>query len=343
MNRKDHQLKQQRDEAGFAAILVTLIVIGVVTLMTIGFIQVVSREGRDALDRQLSTQAFYAAETAVNDAQKLISDGEITDAKESCDVPEPMWNPVLSHVSDAADDSIAYTCVLVDFDLDSLFYQNIATEHARPIYLSGVSSDGTGTNLNEITLLWNSPDSGSTDLGASGIAFPVPGGSSNLGPDGLAPVLRVSITPITGLSRQALVQNTFTTFLRPTQSGASMTTNYTTGNPAAQGSIQQVPCTSGNLCDFTITGLNFQNALLVVRAVYGPADLTVQSANGVLLRGEQVLVDATGRASDVLRRIQVRLPAANRPPAASFAIEAATGICKDYLVGGGPPSTDCQL
>ena len=327
-------------QAGFAAILVTLIVVGLITLMTIGFLQVVSREGRDSLDRQLSTQAFYAAETAVNDAQQLMRTGELTSAKQVCAVPEPTWNPRLS-------EGIEYTCVLTEMDLEELYYQNIGTDRVRGIRLNAVDSGGSSTDIGQINLAWRTPDSISNDFGAPGRQFP-PANASNLGPSGLAPVLRVTITPLSGagdvLHRQSLVQNTYTTFLRPTAGGSNTDADYAAGggNVVNQGTIQQVPCSS-DMCNFTISSLGFTNALLTVRAIYGEAELTIGSNNDILFRGEQVMIDATGRASDVLRRIQVRLSddgGAQIPP---FAIEAAAGICKDYQIGADSSSTQCPI
>ena len=54
------------------AILVTMNLMIVISLIVLGFAQISRRNQRQSLDRQLSTQAFYAAETAVNDAADLI-------------------------------------------------------------------------------------------------------------------------------------------------------------------------------------------------------------------------------------------------------------------------------
>ncbi|HET6924792.1 MAG TPA: pilus assembly PilX N-terminal domain-containing protein, partial [Candidatus Saccharimonadales bacterium] len=60
------------DERGMVSIMVTLVMIIVITLIVIGFAQVVRRNQRETLDRQLSTQAYYAAETGINDAYKAM-------------------------------------------------------------------------------------------------------------------------------------------------------------------------------------------------------------------------------------------------------------------------------
>ena len=319
-------------QSGFAAILVTLIVVGIMTLITIGFVLVVSREGRDSLDRQLSTQAFYAAETAVNDARDLLANEIIdTEGKDDCDVDEADgWTPILS-----ADESIQYTCVLLDFELDRLFYQNIPTDYNRPIYLNTVAAgSGTPTPIGDITLRWRSaPASSETTNLSSGDTFP-----SNPDSD-THPVLRITITPLDDMSREELIANTFTTFLKPTEGGNDTSVSYFSGQPADQGTIQQVDC--NGMCEFSIDNLGFTNALMTVRAVYSEAELTIlPSSEDVLFADEQFAVDATGKASDVLRRIQVRLPVVDRPPLPSFAIEA-NRICKPYGVyPGGYDSQD---
>ena len=330
-------------QAGFAAILVTLIVVGLITLMTIGFLQVVSREGRDSLDRQLSTQAFYAAETAVNDAQQLMRSNDLITAKTECDVSGPGWNPELSA-------GIEYTCVLTEMDLEELYYQNIGIDRARGIRLNAVDTGGSVTEIGQVNLAWRTrqPDVDSPPLGASGSQFPPAGDNSGFGPHGLAPVLRVTITPLSGpnaLHRQSLVENTYTTFLRPTSDGSNATAAYEAGatNVASQGTIQQVDCNSGDMCNFTIRDLNFTNALLTVRAIYGEAELTIDSDSDIRFRGEQVIIDATGRAGDVLRRIQVRLSDDGGAQVPPFAIEAAAGICKDYEIGASSSSVECSI
>ena len=69
-------------------VLLTMILMIVVGLIVLGFAQISRRNQRQALDRQLSTQAFYAAETGVNDAANLIKTavqaGTVVAAKPDC-------------------------------------------------------------------------------------------------------------------------------------------------------------------------------------------------------------------------------------------------------------------
>ncbi|HSX32249.1 MAG TPA: pilus assembly PilX N-terminal domain-containing protein, partial [Candidatus Saccharimonadales bacterium] len=75
-------------ESGMVAIMVTIILMIVISLIVLGFAQIARRNQRQSLDRQLSTQAFYAAETGVNDASKVIkaaiASGATVAAKPTC-------------------------------------------------------------------------------------------------------------------------------------------------------------------------------------------------------------------------------------------------------------------
>ena len=61
-----------KDDKGLVSFMITIIMMLVITLIVIGFTQVSNRNRRESLDRQLSTQAFYAAESGVNEALKVL-------------------------------------------------------------------------------------------------------------------------------------------------------------------------------------------------------------------------------------------------------------------------------
>jgi hypothetical protein len=75
--------------------------------------------------------------------------------------------------------------------------------------------------------------------------------------------------------------------------------------------------------------------------MYSNASLNVRANNGtVLLSGAQALVDATGKAQDVVRRVQVHIPLGGNQYAPDFGVQSATGICKRYLVDGNAVTLD---
>ena len=323
-----------RNEDGFAAIIVTLIIMAILVLITIGFVRTVTREQRSALDRQLSTQAFYAAETGVNDASKLLAEGNITDRKESCDVSGSEWN-------NSIDSEVEYTCVLVDPEPPSLVYDAI-DDQVKPIFLSAVDDDGDISNVQSIDIAWEADSPPSSLNPEPGIDFPV-----EFETNAPAPVLRVSLTPLSDVSRQALVENTMTFFLRPSSDSDGPSSSFVggSGNESNQGQIIRVECDydseDDRACTHTINNMGGANYLMTVRAMYGTASLYIKgsdsSGDTVRFANQQAIVDATGRASDVLRRIQVRVTLRETFDYPGFAMSG--NICKPYEVWPGDGET----
>ena len=72
------------NEAGFIAIFSVLVIMGILTLLTIGFSNVTRQAQKRALDDHLNTHAFYAAESGINIAKsKPLVD------KPDCEPPSP--------------------------------------------------------------------------------------------------------------------------------------------------------------------------------------------------------------------------------------------------------------
>jgi len=85
-----------------------------------------------------------------------------------------------------------------------------------------------------------------------------------------------------------------------------------------------------------------------IKTVYGTASVVVSATdpagNGVELKDAQVAVDSTGRANDVLRRIQVRAPINSGIVLPEFALQSGDAICKRLTVNGGSATdTDCGI
>ncbi len=325
------------DQSGFAAIIVTLIIVALVVLVTVGFLRVATREQRSALDRQLSTQAFYAAETGVNDATKLLLDdatASLVSSKNTCDVSDTtLWSPDL-------DAGVEYTCVLVEAAPENLEYGSIGTTQPKVIRINAVDEDGISVPVDSLTISWQAENMPAPPIGfSSGTSF------TNQASDfSAAPVLRVSLTPLNDINRQALVENTMTFFLRPS-SGGNNTGSFISGsgNVQNQGQIFETNCnpTDGQrACNFTISsmgGVSASEYLMTIRSIYGPASVLVDGtraggAGGIRFAGQQAIIDSTGRAGDVLRRIQVRAPLTPEFPYPGFVLEATGGICKPYSV-----------
>lgn len=323
-------------ESGMVAIMVTLILLIVISLIVLGFAQISRRNQRQALDRQLSTQAFYAAETGVNDAVKLI-EGALQSGSEVAAKPDcasdgggfyTALNPMIS-----AEDGVEYTCLMVDPAPGTLVYSSIgSTSTVIPL----ISSGG---NLANINLAWQSKDTDNNP------ADSCPAGADTFSPTGDWScgygVLRFDLVPTGGaLSMDGLRNSTMTSFvvpLRPGSSGASSVGFATGGGNNRLG----VEC-SNSECKLTINLPSSESQYhMRVSSIYKDVSLQIsaQDVNGtqVGLRGAQALVDSTGKAQDVLRRIQVRVPLAGSSvnQLSDYAIQSTEAICKRFSVMDG--------
>jgi len=96
-------------QVGFVSIIVAAVLMVLLSLITIGFSKIMQREQRQSIDRQLSAQAFYAAETAINDVKDKITLQGSVPAKAHCTVAD--WG---NGIIDPAEPDVQYTCLLID-------------------------------------------------------------------------------------------------------------------------------------------------------------------------------------------------------------------------------------
>ncbi len=320
------------------SILVTMVIMIIISLIVIGFARVIRREQRQSLDRQLSTQAFYAAETGVSDAINALNTGYGSD-KSECGADATFNKVDLDSAS-----GISYTCLLIDQSPTSLEYDSISTSSATTIPISAKS--GTVRN---ITLSWQDTDGGNdatcpTALGT----FP----ANNAWPSNCdAGMLRVEIVPTIAFNRAGLVGNSLNAFLQPRSFGAG-----TLSHPS-QGDYVAADCRTTNtpkICKLTITMPNLQTHYLRVRSIYKANRLTVTatdpSNNPVELVNAQALIDSTGKANDVLNRVVARVSISNLVggDVPAFAIQSSDSLCKRLGVAPGyvtidTPDPACQL
>jgi hypothetical protein len=337
--------KIRRDEAGFAAIIIAIVLVLVLSLLTIGFAELMRKETRSALDKHLSSQAYYAAESGVNDAARAINAG-FNVAKQTCDHTSTPSQPGDSFLDSStvgnASDGTGYTCLLIDPAPPTLEFSAVDTDDSKSFIMTGVDPANPTSQvlIKDLNISWDDANGGTSF---------VPGASHKFNPAAswpYAPVLRVSLTPLAsgGISRNGLIANTVNTFLYPNASGASVTTpdqfpTYIDGSDLRlgtdSGEIIDGNCNANSeprKCNVRISGLNQSNFLVSLRSVYAKSRVTI-TATGydgqqLRIRNAQTLVDSTGKAQDVLRRIQVRIPSHNSYDTASFGLDSMAGICK---------------
>ncbi|HSX30211.1 MAG TPA: pilus assembly PilX N-terminal domain-containing protein [Candidatus Saccharimonadales bacterium] len=328
-------------ESGMVAIMVTIILMIVISLIVLGFAQVARRDQRQSLDRQLSTQAFYAAEAGVNDALEVIKTAISTNtpvnAKTTCaDNGSGQYNSLnAGSILDAGAD-VAYTCLMIDPAPLTLVYSDIGTTGT---VVPVVANSGT---IATIKLTWQSKTGGATPAsgcpGSTTNAF-VPTTSWTCGYG----VLRFDIVPTgAAMTHSSLMSSTMAAFLVPINTAVPANIAYST---TGAGDLSPASCSNTN-CTASITGLGGSAYYMRINSIYRDVSLQVSATNAVgnpvELRDAQALIDATGKAQDVLRRVQVRTPITGTSTnlTSDYALESNDAICKRFSVmdgSGGSP------
>jgi Tfp pilus assembly protein PilX len=354
MNKHMRYKNLKNNEAGMAAIIVTVILMMVISLIVLGFSQVIRREQRNALDHQLSTQAYYAAESGVNLAQNkvknLLATGSAIPTKNNCGTSYTGATDFTAAEFNIGQ-GVDITCLLIEPKVPSLEYQKVDT-HAIPMLVKAES----GT-VSSITISWQAPGNTSaagcsTSLTPPANSFsPTTGASPNWSCP--QPLLRVDVVPIPNLGilgRSDLLDRQYTTFLYPVNSLATGNMNYSAGNITANNAVRcgvvSAP-TRPKSCTATINVGGVVGAPLLygrsfavrVMSIYGVADISVYAnvAGSTNLIEQQILFDVTAKAQDVLRRVQVRSSVTGSAP--DFGLVAggdgSGGICKRYAISAG--------
>jgi hypothetical protein len=329
MNNSNKQSVRQ-DERGFASIVIALVLITVLSLLTIAFAQLARREQRNALDKQLAIQAYYAAESGVNDAIKALP----TIAAAS---PRPDPNQCLpaSYLPNNgvlnSTYGVSYSCVLVDMQLPNILFSGVGPEAARN------STFTLNGNLNRLTVSWSSGDGVNTfctlSCGQFSKASPAPGNWR------WPAVVQFTLTPLPGFAgstttdRNNLINNSFSVYLFPSTNGGSVTFDT-----SKQGQIIGGNCSnSGDFqCNVTINGIPASSNGYLVHAVnyYDKSTISINNARDASnvqldFTDGQAQIDATGKAKTVLKRIQVRVPLTPVGETPPYGLEGQS-ICKRF-------------
>ncbi|MDQ3123612.1 MAG: pilus assembly PilX N-terminal domain-containing protein [bacterium] len=337
-----------KDQQGLIAIFSVLIIMGILTLMTIGFTNITRLAQRRSLDDALKTQAFYAAESGVNSVLTGINDGTIDDETNTCNE--------LSSVIDYAIDNtrgIAISCLLVDPTPTSLEYDDVSEAGLGEPVIAKITS-ASGALIDRLRFEWDSTSGTAHGINSASI---LPG---NQGPTLLddaswgnnVGMVRVDLVPasVAPSNRAGLVNRGHVFYLYPT-SDSSVASSATTA--AFQGALEQggtlyTRCNSPGTyrCIGNINVFPAANSYYIrIYSYYNPIKLkvTLLTAAGTELEMNdgQAVIDSTGQANDVYRRIQVRLPLTPDIDGLHevFALFSGDSICKRYIGVPAPGNT----
>lgn len=260
----------------------------------------------------------------------------------------------------------AYTCVKVGVNTDD-YKGNADVNQSDIIPLRGV---GTFTS---IELSWFSREDVSSES-EDDIEFPTTGSDSSLPPEGNEwpdnnpPLLRTQLMQMGGSfkltdfddSQPDNKSNANTLFLYPSATGLTTKDFALDARRSPSNSQQKVQCNDSFLdgeyaCTVTITLPNpidgntaSRNAYLRLTSLYNGAHYSIKLKNGnetVRFNGVQPLVDSTGRANDVFRRVEARVELIGDFTYPEAALDMQGNLCKNFAItneeGGYRGSSTC--
>ena len=344
------------DQSGMASFLIVSVIVVLITLVSLGFAQLADREERQALDRQLSDEAYYAAESGLNDAYAYLTTTSNPQSTQSCNVPSGGVFATNGNVDGDGSGSgvIRYSCLLIDTQPKELVYPVQAGQ--------AVSFPISVSNLSNLYLSWQNSDAplSGTRQPLTNTFKQLPQENSdpgNLGQDATG-LLQVSIYPVrpnadspppNQTTNTILAGDARTYFLYPNSGNGKIDSN-STASYSSNGIFVSGNCnnnaqpalpdpTAPLYCNSEITNIPPGDDIYYVTltAKYKALTVSVQaSGNGpgnnlLLIPGVQAKVDSTGAGNDVLRRVQARVPLQlNLPPV--YGLQSMQAVCKLFRV-----------
>lgn len=359
----------------FATLLLTVLTIGFISLMIVAQQRAINNDlSQSAYDAALagvedakravracaddSASPVCAPLAAPADCKVIARAGINGDANEN-------ETRITSNSSSGGQFDQAYTCVNISMNSPD-YLAKMTTSNTQIVPLRATGS------VDEIVIQWFTQE----DNGGQSAA--VPGGNwDSLPPisgwnNGAPPLLRVQlITPGESFSLNELngTVKSSTVFLRPSTVApgvpASQVVTINDSSPARatvvgsyNNSLNPVACSrnfaqGGYACQVTLKleenrGISegaSQNALLRLDLMYRDANVRVSLFNGptsVDFNGVQPVVDSTGRASDLFRRVESRLRLGSDFSYPSYVVDLENALCKDFAVNDTGATGSCN-
>jgi Tfp pilus assembly protein PilX len=337
-----YNLKDQ--QKGIVSITVTMLIMVVLSLMTLSFARLMQREQRQAFDRQLSTQAFYSAESGINDALSVVRSGKQLDKKDCIsklsDKSNIDINPNLDEVN-------GYTCLTIESDLPDVRVQGVSPTSGKQIT---IQSSPPSIAVNTIDISWER-DNSKTDFSGNGT---LPTQAEYLAAPNRPDMIRVVV--FKRLPAPSLLFNSKTFYFYPTSSAAAAVNfdDATSGGRIYPAKCATISGSTEYACKAQVSG-NFAttersatpdrkgDTIVAVSGVYKTGtDVSVAGKDGgsntVLLSKSQYRIDSNGKAADVRRRIQVRVSQGGiegYSPYLAAGLVTDEPICKRFMLAPG--------
>ncbi len=326
MNYPIQYKKSQSDQQGFVAIIVTVTLMLVMTLIVLAMSQNSNREQRQSLDRQLSDQAFYNAESGINDISSYLYANPGSDIDNEGDCTVAGLDPNI----DGPDGVNKYSCITYNKAPKTLVYDELSVSAPKVFPVRGADSAGNPVAIGSLTISWD--DSTDRDVIINDAQCNASTLSTTCSYGGVRLQLIRSLT-----SRDLIRNSAFIAYLLPSTSGD---TEIIAG--PKQGELKAVNCSSAinnRRCSITVRGLNENNLYATIQSLYRPTNVTISATDSagtkLRLKDAQIMIDSTGKANDILRRIRVTVPASAQYDHPGFGLQSKESLCKLLVVKEG--------
>lgn len=336
------------NEEGLASIFISMIIMIVISLLLIGFVQYANNEQKQSFNRQLETEAFYAAESGINQAENYVNSHYNRSGFNSinqCNAP----NSPSSFLNRLSYNNVyaSIPCIYVNLNPNSISYNNVNVGDYRVFELSSL-----GSNISSIKFYWQNSELNSTAIPSGINCDPFPQLPQSLPTNCAAGILRVDIVSSTDLNK-----NLTTMFIYPSiqNSATDSNLNYTTQG-LVQGNCNILPLSGSNWpqdCEATVNVPSNSTYYLRVVPIYLPSNVTVEAfdafdalGNKQNLSNGQIVVDSTGKAASTLQRIRVRMSLnnnSNQNYEPVDALDSTEGVCKHFQVPVSGTLTDVSV
>lgn len=314
------------NQSGLVSIMVASVLMVVMALITLGFTRLVQNEQRQAIDNQLSRQAFYAAESGINIAA---SSPGFPAFQNDCNLSN-FGNGVIT----AEDPDIAVTCILINPTPDDLVFGNdsITTNKSKVVPIK------TNPRPASITFQWKDYNNSNVENNCTtNTDFDI---TANW--DKIAPLkLDIYGIPEVNFNREGLLNTQFGVIFYPCQGATPTSVTYASASgDGAVGRIIPVNCENPGEypCQVTITGVILDQQEFYARfsAIYSEVNVRITAVDTVgdrlVFADAQAVVDSTGRANDVFQRLQARIPLYDNYNYPAGSIQTLNDVCKLYYV-----------
>ncbi len=328
-----------KEQAGAVSMITVIFISVILTILTTSFIRLTINEQRESIDDDLTTRAYYAAQSGVQDAITSIKKSSIP-AVELATYSECTPASGTGLLSDTDGLDAAYTCQVID--LAPSDYQAFLAEGETVFF----KLDSGADDIQTITISWHIKGDGSDSDGSNVVArtssnLPVStswGDGSGANYPAMIRTQLIAI-PQTNVNRGNILS--YVGFLNP-QPGSSVA--ITPGGPGGlNGGV------SSSDCDFNVLDGDYickktinigsrdiaEDFFIRLQALYTSTHIKIVASNAggpVNLLNAQALIDVTGRAGDVYRRVEERVDLDPDDLWPNYAILSEEEICKNFVI-----------